>query len=641
MSLKAKIRTMFPAKVQVTSPITVTKTGLSYTFGFDQSAGLTGPAGATGATGATGAGYGGTSSTSLAIANSVTKTFTTQAGLAYQVGNYVRASSAAGSGNFMEGTVSSYSGTTLAIAVTTIGGSGTKSDWVFATSGVPGTTGVSTIAGNAGAWTLGNGLRNTTNEMDIDPSFLPSFGGRLTALSGVAVPTVDVIGSQNLFYAPVAGGSKAVPTNISGVWTLKQFTSGATDQVGLTLALAGSANWVADSIHDAFLVVDSGTLKLATRLWDAGMYATIVQIANVTTITTGTSGTAWTRSTGAFNGTVVQNGAASATIAPANAGMNNFLGQDWGVGVTKTLSRIIMTAPTDHYILGNAGPMSARSYGSNDGSNWYLLGVHWFNDASLGASYTFDINTDNQIPYRYHRLGIDGLTGANNLYVAQIQFYNTVAPANGRRLTLHDGIWVNDASMTARTGAATTITTAQYEGVYVGVIHIDSGSNGQISDCVTYQASATCGISNAYNKRKKVLRAGLRTTSTSYTLSSQTFTPCGASSTFSLQVLSGLAEETIVAKLPRSVVINANVAACGYEVGIGVDQTHDFSGLDGSANLDYTGQLLGCEPTAHLTLAPFAGIHTLYGIERVNSATGTVTPFSEARETVLQAEWMY
>lgn len=642
MALKLKFRTLVPALFQAVSPMILTKVGSAYTLSFDASAAPTGPQGPIGPTGSAGAGYGGTSTTSLLIANSVNKVFTTQAALAYQAGNYIRATSAANSANYMEGTIVSYTAVTLTLAVTAIGGSGTFADWNFSIAGSPGSVGVASIAGNTGAWTLGNGLSNATNQLNLDPSFFPSFGGRLTALSAVAVPTVDVIGSQNLYYAPVAGGSKAVPTYASGKWSLKQFTASSTDQVGLTLALAGSASWAADSIHDVFAVIDSGTLKLATRLWDAGMYATVVQITNATTITTGTSGTAWTRSTGAFNGTVVQNGAASATIAPGNAGFAQFLGQDWGVGVTKTLSRVVMTAPTDHYIYSNAGVMSARVYGSSDNTNWFLLSVHWFNDASIGASYTFDINTDNQIPYRYHRLGLDGGAGGiNTFFVAQVQFYNIVAPANGRRLTLHDGIWVNDASMTARTGAAATITTAQYEGVYLGAIHIDTGTAGQVSDCVTYQASATCGISNAYNKRKKVLRAGLRSTSTSYTLSSQVFTPCAASSTFSLQAFCGLAEDAVVARMPRAVTINAFSSAGGYEAAIGVDSTSSFSGIDASTNLDFTGQLIGTQITPQLTLPPYAGIHTLYGIERVNSGGGTVTVFNEARETVLQAEFMY
>jgi hypothetical protein len=96
------------------------------------------PQGVQGVTGATGAGYGGTSTTSRLIANSVTKVFTTQAGLAYQVGTYVRASSAANGANFMEGLVSAYAGTSLSIAVTKIGGAGTFADWGFAVSGAPG-----------------------------------------------------------------------------------------------------------------------------------------------------------------------------------------------------------------------------------------------------------------------------------------------------------------------------------------------------------------------------------------------------------------------------------------------------------------------------------------------------------------------
>jgi hypothetical protein len=51
----------------------------------------------------------------------------------------VRASSAANGSNFIEGLVSSYSGTNLAIAVKKIGGSGTLADWGFQIAGAPGT----------------------------------------------------------------------------------------------------------------------------------------------------------------------------------------------------------------------------------------------------------------------------------------------------------------------------------------------------------------------------------------------------------------------------------------------------------------------------------------------------------------------
>lgn len=91
-----------------------------------------------GGTGLTGAGYGGSSTTSLLIATG-SKVFALVAGYAYQVGNYVRASSAANGANFMEGLVTAYSAGNITINVTKIGGSGTLADWNFATAGAPGT----------------------------------------------------------------------------------------------------------------------------------------------------------------------------------------------------------------------------------------------------------------------------------------------------------------------------------------------------------------------------------------------------------------------------------------------------------------------------------------------------------------------
>jgi hypothetical protein len=87
-----------------------------------------------GAPGSSGAGYGGTSTTSLVIGTG-SKSFTTQAGLAYLPGVRVRAVSAANSANWMEGPVSSYSGTTLVLAVDLTGGSGTKTDWNLGVGG--------------------------------------------------------------------------------------------------------------------------------------------------------------------------------------------------------------------------------------------------------------------------------------------------------------------------------------------------------------------------------------------------------------------------------------------------------------------------------------------------------------------------
>jgi hypothetical protein len=149
MGFRLKMRSIFPALVQVTDPLTLIKSGVAYTFGVDPSKGALGPAGA---------GYGGTSTTSLAIATG-SKSFTTQAGYAYQAGNYIRASSAADGTNYMEGTITSYTGTSLVLNVSKVGGSGTKTDWTFSLSGTPGATGAGT-----GDMLAANNLSDVSNK---------------------------------------------------------------------------------------------------------------------------------------------------------------------------------------------------------------------------------------------------------------------------------------------------------------------------------------------------------------------------------------------------------------------------------------------------------------------------------------------
>jgi hypothetical protein len=94
-----------------------------------------GPQGAPGANGTNGAGYAATSTASLTIGTGP-QMFTTPAGLAYSVGARARASNGA---NYMEGLVTTYSGTSLTINVTRTGGAGTFASWNINLAGDPGT----------------------------------------------------------------------------------------------------------------------------------------------------------------------------------------------------------------------------------------------------------------------------------------------------------------------------------------------------------------------------------------------------------------------------------------------------------------------------------------------------------------------
>lgn len=128
-------------------------TGIQGATGPTGPTGAFGPTGATGvagATGATGPGYLASSTSSVTIGTG-SKTFTTQAGLAYQLGLYVRAVYALDPSIYLEGTVSSYSGTTLVINSILTSGSGTISLWNIGIAGTQGVTGPTGATGTAGA----------------------------------------------------------------------------------------------------------------------------------------------------------------------------------------------------------------------------------------------------------------------------------------------------------------------------------------------------------------------------------------------------------------------------------------------------------------------------------------------------------
>jgi hypothetical protein len=82
----------------------------------------------------------GTSTTSLLIGTG-SKVFTTQSGKQFDIGNWILAVSDADETNYMHGHVTDYTGTSLTLNVTNIGGSGTFADWSLYISGTQGAKG--------------------------------------------------------------------------------------------------------------------------------------------------------------------------------------------------------------------------------------------------------------------------------------------------------------------------------------------------------------------------------------------------------------------------------------------------------------------------------------------------------------------
>ena len=123
--------------------------------------------GTDGTNGDDGKGYFATSATSFAIGTG-SKSFTTQANLAYAVGSRVRFTSAGDTTKFMEGTVTAYSGTTLVATISdTFTNTGTFTDWNIAIAGEIGQTGFGYKATSTTTITAAVGSKTFTTQIGL------------------------------------------------------------------------------------------------------------------------------------------------------------------------------------------------------------------------------------------------------------------------------------------------------------------------------------------------------------------------------------------------------------------------------------------------------------------------------------------
>ena len=179
-----------------------------------------------------GQGYGATSTTSNTIGTG-SKTFTIQANQAYQTDDRIRAAGAAS--NYMEGTVTSYSGTTLVMNVTRVVGSGTYSNWNIGIVGDVGATGATGSTGSAGPTgsTGTNGTNGSTGA--TGPAGATGAAGTngtngSTWLTGAVAPTGGQ-GNINDLYLNTATNTYYLKTAAS-TWTVKTSLNGATGATG-------------------------------------------------------------------------------------------------------------------------------------------------------------------------------------------------------------------------------------------------------------------------------------------------------------------------------------------------------------------------------------------------------------------------
>jgi hypothetical protein len=118
-------------------------------------------------------------STSIATGSKIFTVTISASNSAYIVGSYIRIVSTSSPSNYMEGTITAFSGTTLTVDVTTISGSGTFASWAISIAGVPGldgSGGVSIISVASPTVTFsGSGITATITNKILDYTKIGNF----------------------------------------------------------------------------------------------------------------------------------------------------------------------------------------------------------------------------------------------------------------------------------------------------------------------------------------------------------------------------------------------------------------------------------------------------------------------------------
>ena len=220
-----------------------------------------------------------TSTTSRTIGTGA-KTFTTQSGKGFVAGQYVIAASIAAPGtNYMVGTVTSYSGSTLEVEVTYVGGSGTLNDWSISVSALLTLASNLTVSTSSGdAITINNtGTGNclVVNDVagDTTPTVIDAAGriinGHTTPIAGAGTIQRNV---QNIGISGAAGITNAVFNSTTTANSQLEFAKSASDTLG------------------AHTVVSDGEALGEVR-WSGSDGTAFIRAASITAQVDGTPGT--------------------------------------------------------------------------------------------------------------------------------------------------------------------------------------------------------------------------------------------------------------------------------------------------------------------------------------------------------------
>jgi hypothetical protein len=367
------------------------------------SAGATGPTGAsggagpTGPTGANGIGYAGlTSSTSNAVGTG-SLTFTTNLSdtqTAFSVGQRVRIAYTVTPTNYVEGIITSFSGTTLVMTSDAFGGSGTYTSWNIDAAGNVGATGPTGATGPAGTGTN----ISVSDEGTLLTSGVTSFnftGAGVTATAATNAVTVNIPGGGGSGgYTRTTITATAGQTSFSATYTVNYvevYLNGillnsadytATTGTTVVLAAAAAAGDIVDIVAFNITGFTGGVTITGTpssgqvAVWTGS--TSIQGVANLSTIANGTSNINIPSS----NGSIVTTTAGS-TALTVDTSQNATLVGNMAMGSSFLRNRIIngnmyvaQRATSATVTAGTAVPTASTGYPCVDRFFVYSTGAN-------------------------------------------------------------------------------------------------------------------------------------------------------------------------------------------------------------------------------------------------------------------------
>lgn len=507
-----------------------------------------------------------TSSTSLAIALG-SKTFTTQAGKSFSVGQFVLATSAANSANYMLGQVTSYSGTSLVVNVLTVGGSGTHADWNLNISGPAGAAGA---AGTAYA------------EVSIS--------GTTTAASGK-------------YYVATTALVLNIPqsTGLSTTWTTIVFAEG-----GNVTITPNAADRINGGTIGASVTLVQGESTIITTDAAGNIYA-----GDVALITNAMMAL--------MNAKTVKSNITGSPANPSDNGVGAF-NTAFGLAPITPQGRLTLTSGTP-VMNADATAQTSIYYTPHVGSNIPIYdGTNFVNSAF--AELTMTLNTSNQTSGNLYDLFVFLNSGAVTIAAGPAWSSGTSrgTGAGTTELQRVSGIMTNKNIITLKNGATTYSNIPANQATYVGSVYMTAnGQTGmQFKPAAASGGSANIlGLYNAYNRT--LIKSQSQDSTATWTYAGTSYRAANNSTSNRISWLDGLQQSVVKAayNVASTTGVGSGAAA---DYGVGFNTTTTPSGLTAfnASNSQFSGG-------AAMDSAILLGLNYVQALE--NTSTGVTATF--------------